>query len=241
MSSRILLVSPEHLERLNRREIDSLGARGFRSRHGFGIMPHLKRQNPSVPGTVDTIDQPLYDSVSFAAGAAFAKTVLFQTPIGQGGKTLAQTNMTQPGQLPLPQSQRVSGISVYVSNNTVPTDLQNLLQNVSFTLTVGLKPFLQCPLMYLPAGMGGMLTAAAQLGTSGAAQNIALFTTSNGQPTPQSTAILSLPVDLGAGESFNVTLNPETGFNFAAAGGATIGAGATLVVYLHGTQTRSVQ
>jgi len=211
------------------------------SRSGFGRMPHRKMQNPAVPGVTDTIDQPMYDSVTFAAGAAMAKTVMFQTTIGQGGKTLAQTNMTVAGTLPAPWILNVRAIKFYVTNNTVPADLQNVLSNVSFTLNVGVKPFLQCPSLYLPAGMGGILTAAAQLGTSGAAQNIPLFSTSNGFPVPQAAFILDYPIQIGALENFNVTLNPETAFNFAAAGGATVGVGATIQVFLDGALTRQAQ
>src|SRR5580704_12032578 len=97
-----LQMSPERRERLAKNAIDrALERDDYFSNRGFGRMPALRRKacNPFVDGATDTINQPIYDSVSFAAGAAMAKTVLFQVPIGSGGKTLAQTNMTVAGQL----------------------------------------------------------------------------------------------------------------------------------------------
>lgn len=244
MRSNAQVLSVDRLADFNRAILDHQAPQHSRRRLsplGFGRMPMHRRQNPAYPGGIDTIDQPMYDSVTFAAGAAMAKTVLFQSPVGAGGKTLAQTNMQSAGQLPAPWTLKVRFVKVYITNNTVPADLQNLLSNVSFTLQIGVKPFLQTPLVLLPAGMGGIVTAVGQLGTSGAAQNIPIFTTSNGLPVPQYSYALDYPIDIGALENFNVTLNPETGFNFATAGGATIGVGATIQVFLDGALTRQVQ
>ncbi|MGH9501672.1 MAG: hypothetical protein ACRD20_02345 [Terriglobales bacterium] len=204
-------------------------------------MPALRRKahNPTYPGVVDTLNQPSYDSVSFAAGAAMTKTVLFQSPIGQGGKTLAQTNMTQAGQLPFPNQLVITSIKVYVANNTLQADLQNLISNVSFTLTIGTKPWFQGPLVLLPAAMGGYITYAAQIGTA-AAGDRPYFSTTNGVPDPRASYALTLPITLQAGEGFNVTLNPETAFNFAAADGTTYGVGTTILVVLDGELTRAV-
>ena len=67
------------------------------------------------------------------------------------------------------------------------------------------------------------------------------MTTSNGLPVPQYVYSLDFPIQIGALENFDVTLVPETGFNFAAAGGATIGVGATIQVFLDGALTRQAQ
>lgn len=237
-----LAMSPERREQLERAAIDrKLGRDGHLSRSGFGRMPALRRKahNPFVAGATDTINQPIYDSVSFAAGAAMAKTVLFQVPIGSGGKTLAQTNMTVAGQLTAPYQMVVTAIKVYIANNTVPVDVQNLLSNVTlefFTLT---KPWLQVPLVFLPAGMGGIITATCQEGTP-AAGDRPFYTTSNGIPDPRATYLLTLPVTIGIQEGFNVTLTPQTNFNFAAAAGTTYGQGTTLQIFLDGELTRAV-
>ena len=62
----------------------------------------VRHSNPTVAGVEETIDQPIYDSFSIAANTAFPKTVLFQSPIGQNGKTLAQTNLVVGGPVAVP-------------------------------------------------------------------------------------------------------------------------------------------
>jgi len=230
----------EVLYRLEKRGVNRVGVRS-RSANGFGrMLGHVRLKNPGVPGMIDIIDQPIYDSVSFAAGAAMAATKLFQTPQGQGGKTLAQTNMTSAGQLPAPWSLDVTAVKVYIANNTVPADLQNLQSNVSLTFYVGIKWFLQCPLVNLPAAMGAFNTYASQIGTA-AAGDRPYFSTSNGWPDTHAAYTLTKVIPIGIEENFNVTLVPETGFNFAAAAGTTYGAGTTIQVYLDGVLTRQVQ
>lgn len=221
----------------NARTRARLSSRGL----GLQLSKHAgRRQNPGVPGQIDIIDWTYYDTVSFAASAAMATSVFFQTPIS-GTKLLNATNMQgQGGQLPFPQTLTVTALKVYISNNTVPADLQNLLNNVSYTLTVGLKPFFQSPLCVLTAGMGGIVTAAAQVGTAPAG-SAPLFSTSNGVPDPRAVYSLSKPIIIGYGENFNVTLTPNTAFNFAAGVTNPAGVGATIAVHLDGILTRQVQ
>lgn len=211
------------------------------SSRGLGVqLARRSKQNPGVPGQIDVIDWTYYDSISFAAAAAMATTVFFQTPIS-GTKLLNATNLQGTGgQLPFPQTLTVTALKVYIANNTAPADLQNLLSNVSYVLTVGLKPFFQCPLAVLTAGMGGIVTAAAQVGTApaGAAP---LFSTSNGVPDPRAVYSLNKPIIIGYGENFNVTLTPNVGFNFAAGTTNPPGVGTSIVVHLDGILTRQVQ
>jgi hypothetical protein len=200
----------------------------------------LRMKNPSFPGAQEVITQPVYDSVSFAAAAAMAKTTLFQTPIGQAGKTLAQTNMTQAGTLPAPQRLTVRSIQLGFANNTVITDVVNILENVSLTFIVGKKPMLEVPCHYLTAGCGGIVTAAAQVGTAPAG-SAPLFSTSNGVPDQANRFWLSVPFTIEQGETFQVVLVPETGFNFAAAGANPAGVGTTIRVAFSGELYRQVQ
>src|ERR1039458_558940 len=99
----------------------------------------VRMSNPQLAGYEDKISQPKYDSFALAASAAFPQTVMFQVPKGAGGKTLAQTNMTAQGQLQAPERLWLCGIYLVISNNTVATDMINILANVSFTLNVGNK------------------------------------------------------------------------------------------------------
>ena len=211
------------------------------SGRGFGKqLSRHSQHNPGVPGQIDVIDWTYYDSISFAASAAMATSVFFQTPIS-GNKLLNQTNMQgQGGQLPFPQTLTITALKVFIANNTVPADLNNLLNNCSYVLTVGLKPFFQCPLAVLTAGMGAIVTAAAQVGTAPAG-SAPLFTTSNGVPDPRAVYTLSKPIIIGYGENFNVTITPNAAFNFAANTTNPAGVGTTIVVHLDGILTRQVQ
>lgn len=223
----------------------------FTPRYGRGVdnglMARLNRRdfarrldNPTFPGGVEVINQPVFDTVTFAAAAAFTKTTLFQAPIGQAGKTLAQTNMVQAGQLPAPQKLTVRAIRFVVSNTTTPTDLVNIATNVSFVLNVGKKPMLEVPCAVLSAGCGVQVVAAGQLGTAAAGDG-QIFSTSFGSLDQRSLFTLNVPFTIEQGETFNVVLNPETAFNFAAAGAKPAGVGATISVFLEGELYRAIQ
>jgi len=206
----------------------------------FGRMPKVSGKNPLVANLMEVINQPVYDSVSFAQAAAMAKTVLFQTPIGQGGKTLAQTYMTKAGQLEQPQKLVIRAIALFFANNTAPVDLVNFLQNVSCTLTVGKKPMLECPALNLTAGRGAIAYSAAELGTV-AVGDVQFVSTSNCVPDPRSVFTLNQPIVIEGGEGFSFTLNPETAFNFSAAASRPNGVGTTVYVILDGELYRGVQ
>lgn len=211
------------------------------NRYGRNAADGVRRmQNPTVGGMLETIDQPVYDSFSVAANTAFPKTVLFQTPIGQSGKTLAQTNMIQAGQLVNPQKLIVRAIRVWVANNVTPTDLNNFLQNVSFTLTVGKKPMLECIPAFLPAACGAVVNSIAQVGTAPAGSAVS-YSTGNGIADTRAAFTLNNPFAIETGESFNVTLNPETGFNTQANTTNPPGVGMTVYVVLDGDLYRGVQ
>jgi hypothetical protein len=205
-------------------------------RLGFKHVP--RHHNPNIGGIVEVITQPQYDSVAFAQAAAFTKTTLFQNTIGQASKTLCQTNMTQPGQLPNPQRLTVHAICVHVSNNTIPADMFNILQNVSLTFTVNTKPYFQGPVLTLPAGRGYKVDAAS-LSTAALAGG-SLFSASNGGTDPRATYILAAPITIEQGEQFQVILNPETAFNFTATATQPVGVGATITVFLDGDLERGV-
>lgn len=233
-------------------KVNPAKVRSFLSATGFGKAGELQRDvnrrirsivrasNPTVAGVEETIDQPIYDSFSIAANTAFAKAVLFQSPIGQGGKTLAQTNLVVGGQLQFPQRLELHSIAVIIAGNTTFTDLVNIQQNVSFTLTVGTKPMLQVPPLFLPAGCGPIMNAVAQIGTAAAGAQVA-YSTSNGFQDMRAVFALSCPFMIESGESFNVTLNPETPFNTQANTTNPPGVGTTIYVKLDGILYRGVQ
>ena len=65
--------------------------------------------NVNRKGQYETIWFPLYDYASYPT-AGVSSLTFFQTPIGQGGKTEADTNMVSGGSLPTPQSFIVTGV-----------------------------------------------------------------------------------------------------------------------------------
>jgi hypothetical protein len=206
----------------------------------FGKRPRCKMTNPILGGVEDYISQPIYDSVSFAAAAAFTQQTMFQQPRGQAGKTLAQTNMTGPGFLPNPQRLILRALRVFIANGTAPVDMFNMLQNVSIQLILGTKPYFLGFLGLLTAGCGAMVTAAAQVGVAPAG-SAPLFSTSNGQPDQRNVFALNQPITIEQGETIQVILNPDVAFNFAAAGANPAGVGTTLFVILDGDLYRGVQ
>jgi hypothetical protein len=209
------------------------------SERDFG--PRIRRSsNPVIEGKADVITQPIYDSFSIAAATAVTKQTLFQTPIGQSSKTLANTNMSQAGILPNPQKLTVYAIRLYFSNLTTPTDLVNFLLNCSFDWKIGTKSYLTCPCLFLTAGFGGIATSIAEIGTV-AAGDVAAFTTSNGHADQRSIFELSRPITIEQGESFQVVINPETGFSTQAATTRPAGTGTTVYVVLDGELERGVQ
>ena len=213
--------------------------RTYRELKASNFGKRARCSNPTVGGIEDLVTQPKYDSVSFAAGAAFAAQTLFQTIKGQSGKTLAQTNMTLAGALPNPQRLNLRALRVWIANSTVPVDLFNLLQNVSIEVKFNGKSYFEGPLGLLTAGCGAMVTAAAQVGTAPAG-SAPLFATSNGQPDQRNVFSLNQPIMIEQGEPIEVKLNADIAFNFAAAGANPAGVGTTIYVILDGDLYRAV-
>lgn len=78
----------------------------------------LSRYDVNRKGQAEGIVQPLYDYQEYAAAGQTSLT-FFALPIGQGGKTLADTNMEGAGQLPAPKEQLVTNIQVVFMPGTV--------------------------------------------------------------------------------------------------------------------------
>lgn len=119
----------------------------------------LSKYSVNRPGW-EAIKQSLYDYQSYVA-AGQTQLTFFALPVGQGGKTLSDTNMTLAGQLPKNQEFLLQSIEVFVSPTT-PTvaaampaaqgaqavavqvnDAYIIGRSGNLTLTVGSKPYLQ--------------------------------------------------------------------------------------------------
>jgi hypothetical protein len=178
-------------------------------------LPALTQYNVNRAGQSEVIWQPKYDYQVYPALGATQFT-FFQTPVGQGGTTLADTNMQAAGQMPRPQEFLVTGLQVLfvpgnaVAREVVATEVQdnwNDVQNVMFgeawlDFFIGSKSYLD----------DGPLAKFSQ--------QFRLTGNSNITGTPAAAAIQFVdyavhcgryysitPVKLPANQNFNVTLN----------------------------------
>jgi hypothetical protein len=207
------------------------------SKRGFGSIGFGRKKNEGIQTIYAHRDWVYYDAFSVAAGAAFAATTMFSVPQGSGGKLLNTTNLQgQGGQLPAGETLTIKSIRLYVSNLTVPADLQNIISNVSVQFKVRNYPIFQCTPEFLPPGNGGVALALSQLGTAPAG-TAAAYSTSNGMPTQTSVYNFDIPYVLGSLENFQIFLNPDVAFNMTAAAATNpLGVGTTIKCYLEGVR-----
>lgn len=185
----------------------------------------LSKYSVNRPGW-EAVRQTMYDFQAYqAAGHSFLQ--FFALPVGQGGKTLSDTNMTLAGQLPKNQEFLIQSIEVqfFPTTPTVAAQMpgafgagvaQQLLNDVfivgrsgNLQMIIGSKPYLQeAPLGKFPpkthlnidAALSDATTAAANLqGRSG-------YAYWGGRPYVLDPAPLLLPEN----QNFAITLNwPE--------------------------------
>ena len=112
---------------------------------------------------MEAISQDLYDYQAYAA-AGQTNLSFFQLPIGQGGKTLADTNMTSASSLPQSQMFLATGIRVdFMPGNVASAtgaivaananDVKLVGESGSLTFVIGSKTYHQgAPLKVYPVG-----------------------------------------------------------------------------------------
>jgi hypothetical protein len=185
----------------------------------------LERYNVYRPGW-EAIRQSLYDFQAYAA-AGVTQMTFFALPLGQGGKTLSDTNMNLAGQLPANIEFLVQSIEVHFLPTT-PTvaaampsffgaqaaqvlinDAYIFGRSGNLNLTIGQKPYLQeAPLGRFPPKANFTLDAALSDATTAAAslQTRTGYGRWAGRPYLLAPASLRLPENA----NFSVTLSwPE--------------------------------
>lgn len=193
----------------------------------------LSKYSVNRPGW-EAIKQSLYDYQVYAA-AGQSQLTFFALPVGQGGKTNSDTNMTLAGQLPKNQEFLIQSIEVFFSPTT-PTvaaqmpaafGAQAIAQIVNdsyivgragnLNLTIGSKPYLQeAPLGRFPQKAAFSVDGAlADVSTAGASfQSRMAFGQWRGRPYLLDPAPLLLPenqnfsVSLGWPEGAQAITNP---------------------------------
>jgi hypothetical protein len=202
-----------------------------RSSRGFG--PHRKR-NEVAPNLSTLRDGWYYDTFSVAAGAAFAKTLMFQSAQGSS-KFLNSTNLSgNAGQVPTGDVLMLQAIRLYISNTTVPADFQNIINNCSVQFIIKNTPIYQATPEWFPAGNGGVTLSVGNLGVlpTGTAS---ICSTTNGMPVQTAVYEFKKPYLMESQLPFIVQINPEVAFNMTAATGVNpIGVGTTIRCWLDG-------
>jgi hypothetical protein len=133
----------------------------------------LSQYNPNQPNAIEAVWQPQYDFQSYAAAGATSQQ-FFQLPAGQGGKTLADTNMVLAGQFPSPTAFLMTAVMVVFIPNlagtpsstaaaaTVSTNINDVVKVANsgyLQLTIGSKVYLtDAPLGKFPPNfsIGGL-------------------------------------------------------------------------------------
>jgi len=166
-------------------------------------------------GEYEVIGSALYD---FGAYAAAGQTELnfFQTPQGQGGKTLADTNMEAAGSLPAPKNFLVTSLEVNFWPGVSPAafgaqdaaeyvnDVWTIAKSGFLEFYIGSKNYIQeGPLGVFPAANGLVMSAAlADATTAGAnMQSRIAYANMGGKPY-----ILPSPIALVSNQNFRVSL-----------------------------------
>lgn len=154
----------------------------------YGIKPPdvnaLEQYRVNQPGQLEINYWPLYDIITYAQAGQTSLT-FFQNPIGQGGKTIADTNMELAGQLPAPQKFMVLSVHIELyppalvgRSGTAATgiatnanDVQEVMQSGSLEVSVGNKTYVeQAPLGMFPQSFG--LSGLAALAGQGAVADV---------------------------------------------------------------------
>lgn len=108
-----------------------------------------------LKGRADIVNWPLYDRISLAAGATTpAEFSFFTVPQGSGGKTKADTNVTQVKTLPSPEYFNCTHVGIEWAIDTFEEDIIALLNNYWLEFHVYNKVYAEGPIGLFPSGTG---------------------------------------------------------------------------------------
>lgn len=183
-------------------------------------------------GDYEVIGSALYDYTTYLA-AGQTELNFFQTPQGQGGKTLADTNMESAGSLPNPKNFLVTALEINFWSGVNPAvfGAQAAAQNINDVWTfaksgylefyIGSKNYIQeAPMNVFPAINGLVVQAAlSDVTTAGAAlQNRVGYANMGGKPYN-----LASPVALVSNQNFRVSMKWPTAVALPSAVDARVG------------------
>ena len=179
----------------------------------------LEQYNVNRAGQIEGVRQSLYDFQTYPL-AGSTQLTFFQSPIGQNGKTKADTNMTVAGSLPAPQRFLVQSIECHFfpGNAVSKTGGAVLASNLAdcyavansgwLDFFIGSKSYLtEAPIGRFPPANGLAGVEALADTTTAAASRLSItdYARFGGEPYKLSPPILLVPT-----QNFNVTLNWPT-------------------------------
>ena len=188
-------------------------------------LQELEKFNVNRGGQFEAVRQTLYDYQAYAQ-AGQTQLTFFQLPVGQGNKTLADTNMEIAGQLPNPKMFLIQSIEILffpsgtgtalpsfgglaataaAATSAFVNDVYNVGKSGWLEMFIGSKPYLrEAPLNRFPpkSKLDGFV-AWGDSSTAGAV-NVegAAYAVWSGRPY-----MLTPPILLKPTQNFNVTLN----------------------------------
>lgn len=166
-------------------------------------------------GEYEVIGSALYDYTTYAA-AGQTELNFFQTPQGQGSKTLADTNMESAGSLPNPKNFIVTALEINFWPGVLPAvygaqavaaglnDVWNFAKSGYLEFYIGSKNYIQEGPMQVFPSMNGLVVqaAVADATTAGAAmQSRIAYGNLGGKPY-----VLASPVALVSNQNFRVSM-----------------------------------
>jgi hypothetical protein len=120
-------------------------SRGWRGKNPVPVSS-LAQYNPNRAGSLEAIWQPFYDFQTYPTTGQ-TQLLFFQVPNGQGGKNLAQTNMTNAGLFPAPTMFLCTGVQVVfvpgASTSQIGTAAARALNNVIDVVAVANSGYLE--------------------------------------------------------------------------------------------------
>ncbi len=201
------------------------------------------------PGEWEAVNEPLYDSITYAAAGTTAQYRLFSLPIGQSGKTFADTNMELAGQLSAGIRFEVRAIELMIFPGVLPspaattptttTGQSNFINDVWAIAKAGYLQFDILAKPYLRTGPLGNFPSTKRLDVEAALSD----TTTAGATQMNRVAYASL-----GGQQFQITpvlLDPNMNFsvtlNFPSTTALPSTQDAKIFVFLRGIKTRLSQ
>jgi hypothetical protein len=180
-------------------------------------LAQLKQYRVNLPDQVEGIRSSLYDFQTYANAGTTTQYTFFQVPIGQGGKTKADTNMEAAGSLPNPKNFLIQGVEIFffpgsaisaigaLAVQNALLDQMALFRAGFLEIFIGSKTYLtEAPIGRFPpanglSGFAARSDATTPAATSAARDGYAVWA---GKPYELSPWILLEPT-----QNFNVTLN----------------------------------